>query len=113
MYYTPVAKQEHDALGKPLLDSDHGSNGSSAMSKDYTIDEDSKSGKESKTSSKYNEYLAGRIYASNAPKIFLETITARTATLIIALTYIFFIVGFCIEFDVVQKRTHSGHVRRL
>ena len=40
----------------------------------------------------------GRKYANNAPKIFLETITASTALIVIALTYIFFIVGFAIDF---------------
>lgn len=66
---------------------------------------------ESKTAqSKYNQYLAGRIYASNAPKIFLETISARTAALIIALTYIFFILGFCIDFYTTYKSFNSSNV---
>jgi hypothetical protein len=52
------------------------------------------------TSNKQVEnYLSGRIYASNAPKILLETITARTALLIIALTYIFFFIGFALDFN--------------
>lgn len=45
-----------------------------------------------------HDYNVGRIYASNAPKIFLETITARSATLVIVITYVFFIVGFIIDF---------------
>ncbi|KAJ1442572.1 hypothetical protein B484DRAFT_390056 [Ochromonadaceae sp. CCMP2298] len=46
----------------------------------------------------YSDYNAGRIYASNAPKILLETISARTATIIISLTYFFFLLGFLIDF---------------
>ena len=48
--------------------------------------------------SKTDDYTVGRVYASNAPKIFLETITARSATLVIVITYVFFIVGFIIDF---------------
>lgn len=67
---------------------------------------------ESKTpQSKYNQYLAGRIYASNAPKILLETISARTAALIIALTYIFFILGFCIDFYTTYQSFHSTNFK--
>jgi hypothetical protein len=57
-----------------------------------------------------NNIFAGRIYASNAPKIVLETITARTSLLIIALTYIIFIVGFSIDiWTTYQSFTSSNY----
>ena len=38
------------------------------------------------------EQVKGRVYANNVPRIFLETITARTAVIIIFITYFFFVV---------------------
>lgn len=38
-----------------------------------------------------------RVYANNAPRILLETITSRTALLVIGLTYACFIIGFAID----------------
>ena len=113
MYYQPVAKQDTDTLAKPLLNSDHGSADSDLrMSKPNSKDDLIKEPNPARNvSAKYNEYLAGRIYASNAPKILLETITARTATLIIALTYIFFILGFCIDFYTTYKSFHSSNYK--
>jgi len=55
-----------------------------------------------------DDYTAGRTYASNAPKIFLETITARTATLVIIITYVFFIVGFIIDFFTTYSSFNSN-----
>lgn len=114
MYYTPIEKQEPDPLVKPLLDSDHGSVESNpGMQKEESIigsTKPSAAGTKS-PSNKYNEYLAGRIYASNAPKILLETISARTAALIIALTYFFFIVGFCMDFYTTYRSFHSSNYK--
>lgn len=42
--------------------------------------------------------MAGKVYANNAPKILLETITARSASLIIIITYIVFLIGFTLDF---------------
>ena len=113
MFFSPPTetKQDRDALIKPLLDSDNDSTDSLvAMGKEETTGAKLASPVESKSANgKYNDYLAGRIYASNAPKIFLETITARTATFIIALTYIFFIVGFCIDFYTTYKSFNSSN----
>lgn len=112
MYYSQVEKHEPDPLVKPLLDSDHGSVDSNQgmLKDDSTSAGTSPAGSKSATN-KYNEYLAGRIYASNAPKILLETISARTAALIIALTYIFFILGFCIDFYTTYKSFHSSNFK--
>lgn len=66
----------------------------------------------SKNISKENidlSYTTGRVYANNQPKIFLETITARTATLVIAITYIFFIIGFTIDFYATYNSFHSSN----
>lgn len=44
-------------------------------------------------------HKVGRLYASNAPKILLETISARTTLLIIVVTYVVFIIGFIKDID--------------
>lgn len=44
-----------------------------------------------------------QIYAINAPKIFLETLSARSTTLIFAATYIAFILGFSIDINSAYK----------
>jgi hypothetical protein len=41
--------------------------------------------------------LSGYDYASSAPKIMLEVVSARSATLIILVTYSVFIIGFLID----------------
>jgi hypothetical protein len=115
MSYKPVAKSDilDNTLDRPLLDSDHDSTGSGVMSNASSTEDLATIGKGSgkSHSSKYNEYLAGRIYASNAPKILLETITARTATVIIALTYIFFLLGFCVDFYTTYRSFHSSNYK--
>ena len=58
---------------------------------------------------KQKDYLAGRIYASNAPRIMLETITARTALIIIALTYFFFFIGFGLDFYTTYRGFHGSN----
>eukprot|EP01031_Cornospumella_fuschlensis_P035104 gene35104-42518_t len=70
------------ALDDPLLENESKHSGTKQMEKNKT------------------DYLAGRIYANNAPRIILETITARTATIIIFCTYIVFIVSF--SYDLLQ-----------
>lgn len=50
---------------------------------------------------------AGRIYANNAPKILLETITARTALLVIVLTYAVFFIGFALDFNTIYRSFNS------
>jgi hypothetical protein len=55
------------------------------------------------------DIFAGRMYAVNAPKILLETITARTSLLIIALTYIIFIVGFATDINTTYKSFTSSN----
>lgn len=55
------------------------------------------------------DFQAGRIYANNAPKILLETITARTALLIIAITYIVFILGFAFDVNTIYKSFSSSN----
>jgi len=110
MYYSRIEKDEPNPLEKRLLDSSHGSTDSVAgMSKEEikAVGEMTSPVEAKSQQSKYNQYLAGRIYASNAPKIFLETISARTAALIIALTYIFFILGFCVDFYTTYQSFHS------
>ena len=51
---------------------------------------------------------ARRIYANNAPKILLETITARTALLIIMLTYVIFFIGFGLDFQTIYHSFNSN-----
>jgi len=58
---------------------------------------------------KYTDYTVGRIYASNAPKILLETITARTASIVISLTYAFFVFGFLLDFYTTYRSFHSSN----
>lgn len=55
------------------------------------------------------DLFAGRMYAVNAPKIFLETITARTSLLIIALTYLVFFIGFGIDINTTYKGVTSNN----
>lgn len=57
-----------------------------------------------------NDELTGQIYAVNAPKIFLETLSARSTTLIFAITYIAFIVGFSIDINSAYKGFTSSDV---
>jgi hypothetical protein len=84
---------DHDmSLGEPLLESEN------TQTKDKMYERKSKA-----------DYLAGRIYANNAPRIFLETITARTATLVIACTYIFFILGFSLDLYTTYKSFTSNN----
>jgi hypothetical protein len=91
--FTTEKKNPQSPLSEPLIDDK--SLGSPVMSQPRQSIQSNKT-----TSNKQVEnYLSGRIYASNAPKILLETITARTALLIIALTYIFFIIGFALDFN--------------
>lgn len=45
----------------------------------------------------------GQIYATNAPKIFLEVLSARSTTFVFAITYIAFIIGFAIDIDSTYK----------
>lgn len=55
--------------------------------------------------------MAGRLYAVNAPKIFLETITARTSLIIIVVTYAVFLIGFSIDiWTTYQGFTDSNYV---
>jgi hypothetical protein len=54
-------------------------------------------------SKRKKDSLAANIYAHNAPKIFLETVTAKTTTLVFAVTYIAFIVGFTYDILTVYK----------
>lgn len=51
-----------------------------------------------------------QIYAINAPKIFLETLSARSTTLIFAATYIAFILGFSIDINSAYKGLTSSDV---
>lgn len=51
-----------------------------------------------------------QIYAINAPKIFLETLSARSTTVIFAITYIAFIVGFGIDINAAYKGFTSSDV---
>jgi hypothetical protein len=53
--------------------------------------------------------FAGRMYAINAPKIFLETITARTTLIIIAVTYIVFIAGFITDIHTTYTSFNSSN----
>ncbi len=46
------------------------------------------------TNAEVLKHQVGRLYANNAPKILLETISARTTLLIIVVTYVVFIIGF-------------------
>jgi hypothetical protein len=39
----------------------------------------------------------GRIYANNKPRIILETLSARSALIILIITYVVFIIGFIID----------------
>lgn len=57
-----------------------------------------------------NDETSGQIYAINAPKIFLETLTARSTTLIFAITYIAFIVGFGIDVNSAYKGFTSSNI---
>lgn len=57
-----------------------------------------------------NDEIIGQIYAVNAPKIFLETLSARSTTLIFAITYIAFIVGFSIDINAAYKGFTSSDV---
>ena len=60
-------------------------------------------------SNKDNE-ATEQIYAINAPKIFLETLSARSTTIIFAVTYIAFIVGFGIDINAAYKGFTSSDV---
>jgi hypothetical protein len=53
--------------------------------------------------------VSGRIYASNAPKIFLETLTARTSLIIIILTYVIFIIGFALDIQTTYQSFNSSN----
>ena len=44
-----------------------------------------------------------QIYAISAPKILLETLTARSTTLIFAITYIAFVVGFSTDINLAYR----------
>jgi Wnt-binding factor required for Wnt secretion len=61
---------------------------------------------------KYNkeDEATEQIYAINAPKIFLETLSARSTTIIFAVTYIAFIVGFAIDINAAYKGFTSADV---
>lgn len=80
------------SLGQPLLDAEH------LQTKEKASMPDDKT-----------DYLAGRIYANNAPRIFLETITARTASLVIALTYVVFIICFSVDLYTTYKSFTSSN----
>lgn len=84
------------SLGQPLLDAEH------FQSKERI------SSAKLEEAMQAQDYLAGRIYANNAPRIFLETITARTATIVICLTYIFFIVCFSMDLNTTYKSFTSS-----
>lgn len=52
-----------------------------------------------------------RLYANNAPRIFLETITARTALIIIVITYAIFILGFGLDLNSIYRSFNSQNYR--
>lgn len=51
----------------------------------------------------------GKVFASSGPRIMLEIITARTAAIIIALTWTVFIICFSIDFYLTYKSFHSSN----
>ena len=54
--------------------------------------------------------MVAKIYNNNKPRIFLETLTARSTTLVFMTTYLAFIVGFAIDVSsVYQGFSSSGH----
>ena len=56
------------------------------------------------------KHQVGRLYANNAPKILLETISARTTTILIIVTYVVFIIGFIKDIDTTLVGfTADGH----
>lgn len=60
-----------------------------------------------------NRKATGRLYANNAPRIFLETITARTALIIIVATYAIFILGFGLDLNTIYKSFNSNKYKIL
>ena len=52
--------------------------------------------------------MVAKIYNNNQPRIFLETLTARSTTLVFMTTYIAFIVGFAIDVSSVYQGFSSG-----
>lgn len=57
-----------------------------------------------------DKVATGQIYAINAPKIFLETLSARSTTIIFSITYIAFIVGFSIDINAAYRGLTSSDV---
>ena len=60
--------------------------------------------------SEFDDIAVNQNYANNAPKIILETITASTALIVIALTYIFFIIGFAIDFSITYNSFNRENI---
>jgi hypothetical protein len=56
--------------------------------------------------------IRGKLYRGNAPKIMLETISARTAFIIVSITYITFALGFLFDLRSTILGFQSG-IRRL
>lgn len=50
-----------------------------------------------------------RIYAPHAPRILLEVMTGRSAAIVIAITWIVFIIGFTIDFDTTYRSFHTSN----
>jgi hypothetical protein len=51
----------------------------------------------------------GRVYANNQPRIVLEILSARSALIILALTYTMFIIGFSIDAVSLTKAFHNSN----
>jgi hypothetical protein len=51
----------------------------------------------------------GRIYANNKPRIILEILSARSALIILALTYIIFAIGFTIDAVDLTRAFHNSN----
>jgi hypothetical protein len=93
-------------------------NGVNAMSSSFAMKENSQNSLISSDSAATTNDLApdfdksvmsGRIYASSAPKIFLETLTARTSLIIIVLTYVIFIIGFVLDIQTTYQSFNASN----
>ena len=52
--------------------------------------------------------MVAKIYNNNKPRIFLETLTARSTTIVLAITYVSFILGFAIDVSSVYQGFTTG-----